>query len=54
MPEEPQQTAQMRTSVRDLDELRERLRSWLTGRLGCPVTVSRLSHPCATACPARH
>ncbi|SNR88923.1 Predicted kinase, aminoglycoside phosphotransferase (APT) family [Streptosporangium subroseum] len=43
--EERPQAEQMRTSTRDLDELRERLESWLTGRLGCPVTVSRLSHP---------
>ncbi|GAA3509409.1 hypothetical protein FHR32_005670 [Streptosporangium album] len=39
------QTEQIRTSTRDLGELRERLRSWLTGRLGGPVTVSRLSAP---------
>nr|BFE88655.1 hypothetical protein GCM10020093_112560 [Planobispora longispora] len=35
----------MRTSTRDLGELHERIRSWLGGRLGCPVTVSALSHP---------
>ena len=35
----------MRTSTRDLEELRERLESWLTGRRGRPVTVSRLSRP---------
>src|SRR4051794_19892418 len=43
--EERPQAERMRTSTRDLDELRERLESWLTGRLGCPVTVSRMSHP---------
>jgi aminoglycoside phosphotransferase (APT) family kinase protein len=44
-PQTEPQTEQMRTSTRDLDELRERLGSWLSGHLGCPVTVSRLSPP---------
>ncbi|GGS55221.1 putative phosphotransferase [Planobispora rosea] len=37
--------ADMRTSTRDLGELRDRMRSWLGGRLGRPVTISALSHP---------
>ncbi|MET8333859.1 phosphotransferase family protein [Streptosporangium canum] len=45
MDERDGQAGQMRTSTRDLGELRERVRSWLTGRLGRPVTVSRLSQP---------
>lgn len=38
-------TEQMRTSTRDLEELRDRVRSWLGGRLGCAVTVSELERP---------
>ncbi|MFF5204768.1 phosphotransferase family protein [Streptosporangium sp. NPDC000396] len=45
MDEQREEIEQMRTSTRDLDELHERVRSWLTGHLGRPVTVSRLSHP---------
>ncbi|WP_433255255.1 phosphotransferase family protein [Streptosporangium sp. CA-135522] len=45
MDEQRGQTEQMRVSTRDLGELRERMRSWLTGRLGRPVAVSRLSQP---------
>ncbi|MFC4591112.1 phosphotransferase family protein [Sphaerisporangium corydalis] len=39
--------AEMRTSTRDLGELRERLRAWLPGRLdgASAVTVSELSRP---------
>src|SRR5689334_2534239 len=35
----------MRTSTRDLEELRDRVTSWLGGRLGRPVTISELSRP---------
>ncbi|WP_248959411.1 phosphotransferase family protein [Sphaerisporangium perillae] len=40
---------EMRTSTRDLGELRERLQNWLTGRLegATGVTVSELSRPSA-------
>jgi aminoglycoside phosphotransferase (APT) family kinase protein len=40
---------EMRTSTRDLGELRERLRAWLSGRLGgsSRVSVSELSRPLA-------
>ncbi|MEU8382427.1 phosphotransferase family protein [Streptosporangium sp. NPDC048865] len=36
---------EMRTSTRDLGELRERMRSWLAGRVGAPVALSPLSRP---------
>ena len=37
----------VRTSTRDLDELRDRLATWLSGRLGTPVAVSEVSRPSA-------
>ncbi|GIH96471.1 phosphotransferase family protein [Planobispora siamensis] len=45
MDERREQDGTMRTSTRDLGELHGRMRSWLSGRLGCPVTLSELSHP---------
>ncbi|WP_084956906.1 phosphotransferase family protein [Thermoactinospora rubra] len=36
---------QMRTSTRDLADLHDRLRGWLAGRMGVPVTVSELERP---------
>ncbi|MGC5013884.1 phosphotransferase family protein [Streptosporangium sp. DT93] len=45
MDEQRRQAEGMRTSTRDLEELRERFRSWLTGRVGAPVTISRLTPP---------
>lgn len=36
---------QMRTSTRDLDDLHQRVHTWLAARLGCAVTVSELSRP---------
>ncbi|WP_327086056.1 phosphotransferase family protein [Nonomuraea sp. NBC_01738] len=36
---------QMRTSTRDLDELRQRVRTWLTGRVGEKVEISELERP---------
>ncbi|MEV0592630.1 phosphotransferase family protein [Nonomuraea cavernae] len=36
---------EMRTSTRDLDELRHRMGAWLRGRIGTPVVVSELSRP---------
>ncbi|WP_328808175.1 phosphotransferase family protein [Nonomuraea antri] len=38
-------TEQMRTSTRDLEELRDRVTHWLAGRLGEPVEVSDLERP---------
>ncbi|MGW2217260.1 phosphotransferase family protein [Nonomuraea sp. NPDC001684] len=38
-------TEQMRTSTRDLEELRERASRWLRGRVGGDATVSELSRP---------
>jgi aminoglycoside phosphotransferase (APT) family kinase protein len=38
-------TEQMRTSTRDLEQLRVRMTDWLSGRLGLPVAVSELSRP---------
>jgi aminoglycoside phosphotransferase (APT) family kinase protein len=38
-------TEQMRTSTRDLDELRERVTIWLRGRVGQDASVSELSRP---------
>ncbi|MFI6596952.1 phosphotransferase family protein [Nonomuraea sp. NPDC050536] len=38
-------TDEMRTSTRDLGELQDRVRAWLTGRIAGPVTVSELSRP---------
>jgi aminoglycoside phosphotransferase (APT) family kinase protein len=38
-------TDQMRTSTRDLDELRDRMGAWLSERVDRPVTVSELSRP---------
>ncbi|GAA2890942.1 phosphotransferase family protein [Streptosporangium fragile] len=45
MEEQRRQTEEMRTSTRDLGELRDRMRVWLSGRLGLPVAVSPISHP---------
>ncbi|WP_433376867.1 phosphotransferase family protein [Streptosporangium sp. CA-115845] len=45
MDQQRRQAEDMRTSTRDLDELHERMRSWLSGRVGSPVTLSRLSAP---------
>ncbi|MBB2911886.1 aminoglycoside phosphotransferase (APT) family kinase protein [Streptosporangium becharense] len=39
------QAGRMRTSTRDLAELRDRMRAWLSRRLGSPVEVSPLSRP---------
>ncbi|NUT39013.1 MAG: phosphotransferase family protein [Thermoactinospora sp.] len=36
---------QLRTSTRDLDDLRTRLTAWLGARLGAPATVSELERP---------
>jgi aminoglycoside phosphotransferase (APT) family kinase protein len=38
-------TEQMRTSTRDLEELRELVTAWLRGRVGTDATVSELSRP---------
>ncbi|MFC5832488.1 phosphotransferase family protein [Nonomuraea insulae] len=38
-------TEPMRTSTRDLEELRERTAVWLRGRIGGSVTVSEMSRP---------
>ncbi|MGW0803091.1 phosphotransferase family protein [Nonomuraea sp. NPDC002799] len=40
-------TDQMRTSTRDLEELRERLTAWLRGKVGQDASVSELSRPSA-------
>ncbi|GAA3010808.1 phosphotransferase family protein [Streptosporangium longisporum] len=45
MDERHERVEGMRTSTRDLAEVRERLRTWLTGRVGAPVTISRIAHP---------
>ncbi|MEW9548795.1 phosphotransferase family protein [Nonomuraea sp. NPDC050783] len=36
---------QMRTSTRDLEELRDRMTAWLRGRVGADASVSELSRP---------
>ncbi|MEV4527513.1 phosphotransferase family protein [Streptosporangium sp. NPDC049304] len=43
--EHDRRTQKIRTSTRDLGELRERMRSWLSLRVGGPVTISPLSRP---------
>ncbi|MFI7700902.1 phosphotransferase family protein [Nonomuraea sp. NPDC049480] len=40
-------TDQLRTSTRDLEELRERVAAWLRGRVGADAAVSELSRPTA-------
>lgn len=45
MEEQRRQVEEMRTSTRDLEELHERMRSWLSGRVGSAVTLSPLSSP---------
>ncbi|MEU6710702.1 phosphotransferase family protein [Nonomuraea sp. NPDC046802] len=40
-------TDELRTSTRDLEELRERLTAWLSGRVGEPADVSEVRRPSA-------